>query len=223
MRRGCRYGTRPYVAGLALLAAGPIASQTPLPPFGMGSLSQDDVAVRVDGTNVQVRVLPLDELILRLLAPDSYRSHHALREARDEEIHRTARGYGVAEPVVFLVTVYATAEQAPFDPDALTIASRGRYFRPLGILPLSPQWHQHRVGQGETVSAIYVFEDGLALLEPFTVDYDGITSHRWSQALPFIERERALIAARVRQNGPVEPSRSPGPTAATPNPGSPSW
>ncbi len=223
MRRGGRYGARPHVAGLALLAAGPLAAQTPLPPAGMGSLRQDDVAVRVDGRNVQVRVLPLDELILRLLAPDSYRPHHALREARDEEIHRTAQGYGVAEPVVFLVTVYATAEQAPFDPDALTIASRGRYFRPLGILPLSPQWHQHRVGQGETVSAIYVFEDGLALLEPFTVDYDGTTSDRWSRALPFIEQERARIAARVRQNGPIERARSLGPAAATPKPGSPSW
>ena len=189
--------TGPWIAGLTLAVTGSLQAQAGLPPAGMGSLRQENLAVRIDARNIQIRVLPLNEFILRLLAPDSYRSHHALRAARDEEILRTAQEYGVAQPVVFLVTVYATAEQAPFAPEQLTITSRGRYFRPLGILPLSPQWDQHRVGQGETASAIYLYEDGVALLEPLIIDYDGIKSDQWSRALPFIERERARIAARI--------------------------
>jgi hypothetical protein len=186
-----------WTAGLAMVATGALGAQEEPPPAGMGSLRQENLAVRLDARNIQIRVLPLNEFILRLLAPDSYRGHHALRAARDEEILQTAQAYGVAQPVVFLVTVYATAEQAPFNPDQLTITSRGRYFRPIGILPLSPQWDQHRVAQGETASAIYLFEDGVALLEPLIMEYDGIRTDQWSRALPFIEQERARIAARI--------------------------
>jgi hypothetical protein len=191
-----------WMAVLTLAVSGALHAQAGMPPPGMGSLRQEDLAVRLDARNVQLRVLPLNEFILRLLAPDSYRSHHALRAAQDEEILRTAQQYGVAQPVVFLVTVYATAEQAPFDPELLTVTSRGRYFRPIGILPLSPQWNQHRVAQGETASAIYRYEDGVALLEPLTMDYDGSSSDQWSRALPSIEQERARLAARVRQHHP---------------------
>lgn len=191
----------PWIAGLTLATSAPLSAQE-LPPAGLGSLRVDNLAVRLEMRNIQFRVLPLDELILRLLAPDSYRSHHALRAARDEEILRTAQGFGVAEPVVFLVTVYATADQSPFNPELLAITSRGRYFRPLGILATSPQWHEHQVGQGQAISAIYIYEDGVALLEPFTIDYDGVTSDQWRRALPFIEQERARIAARVRQDYP---------------------
>lgn len=197
MRRTSGWG-RAWGALLPLVVmTGSLQGQEGLPPAGLGSLRQEDLAVRLDARNIQIRVLPLNEFILRLLAPDSYRSHHALRAARDDEIRRAAEGYGVAQPVVFLVTVYATAEQAPFTPEQLTIMSRGRYFRPIGILPLSPQWNQHRVGQGETESAIYLYEDGVALLEPLTFDYDGIRTDQWGRALPFIEQERARIAARI--------------------------
>ena len=72
-----------------------------LPPPGMGSLRQEDLAVRLDGPNVQIRLMPLDELVLRLLASDSYRSLHALREAKDAEMGRLAERFGVVEPVSF--------------------------------------------------------------------------------------------------------------------------
>ncbi len=196
MRRGVGR-TGPWIVGLTLAVTGSLQAQAGLPPAGMGSLRQENLAIRIDAPNIQIRMLPLNEFILRLLAPDSYRSHHALRAARDEEILRAAQQFGMAQPVVFLVTVYASAEQAPFDPDVLTIMSRGRYFHPIGILPMSPEWNQHRVRQGETASAIYLYEDGVALLEPLIIDYDGIRSDQWSRALRFIEQERARIAARI--------------------------
>ncbi len=78
-------GTLPFAAQHA--GAQDTTSQDEgLPPAGLGSLRQEDIAVRLDLGNVQFRIMPLDELILRLLAPDSYSALHSLREASDDEI-----------------------------------------------------------------------------------------------------------------------------------------
>ena len=164
-----------------------------LPPVGKGRLRQDDLAVGIETGNVRFRILPLDEGILRLLAPDSYTSPHAVRETRADEIGQAALRRGVTEPVVFFVTVFGMREQAPFDPDQLVITSRNRLFRPIAIIPVTPLWNQHRISQRETAGAIYVFESGIAMLEPFTVDYAGVRSDQWARSLRLIERERARI------------------------------
>ena len=44
-------------------------------PAGFGTLRQDDIALKVSpASGLQVRAIPLDERIIRLLSPDSYRS-----------------------------------------------------------------------------------------------------------------------------------------------------
>ena len=186
------------IAGAGVLPsdAGAQDADDRLPPPGLGSLRQEDLAVRLDGANVEIRLMPLDELILRLLAPDSYRSLHALREMNATEIRRSAERFGVMEPVTFLVTVFGKQEQAPFDPEQVGIISRNRLFRPIGILPVTPLWNQQRVSQRETAAAVYVFETGIAMLEPFTAEYVDVTSDQWTQSLRRIERERARIASR---------------------------
>ncbi len=184
--------------GLGVLPPDTVAQDADdlLPPPGLGSLRQEDLAVRLHGPNVEIRLMPLDELILRLLASDSYRSLHALRETKDAEMGRLAERFGVVEPVAFLVTVFGKQEQAAFDPEQVTIISRNRLFRPIGILPITPQWNQRRVSQRETAAAVYVFEPGIAMLEPFTAEYVGATSDQWTQSLRRVERERARIASR---------------------------
>jgi hypothetical protein len=192
------------VSGLGVLPPQTVAQDTDLlPPPGFGSLRQDDLAVRLDGPNVEIRLMPLDELILRLLAPDSYRSLHALRETKDAEMRRLAERRGVVEPVAFLVTVFGKQEQAEFDPEQLSIISRNRLFRPIGILAMTPLWNQRRVSQRETAAAVYVFEPGIAMLEPFTVEYSGAASDRWTQSLRRVERERARIASRSREDAEI--------------------
>ncbi len=185
-------------SGLGILPRHTVAQDADdlLPPPGLGSLRQEDLAVRLDGPNVEIRLMPLDELILRLLASDSYRSLHALRETKDAEMGRLAERFGVVEPVAFLVTVFGKQDQAAFDPEQVAIISRNRLFRPIGILPITPQWNQRRVSQRETAAAVYVFESGIAMLEPFTAEYVGATSDQWAQSLRRVERERARIASR---------------------------
>jgi hypothetical protein len=169
-----------------------------LPPVGMGRLLQEDISVGIDDGTVQFRIMPLDESIIRLLAPDSYTSPHSLREMRHAEIQQAAERRGVTEPVVFFVTVFGMRDQAHFDPDQVVVASRNRLFRPIAILPVTPLWNEHRVSQRETAGAIYVFENGLAMWEPFTVEYAGARSDDWGRSLVLIERERARIGQQRR-------------------------
>ena len=51
-------------------------------PAGYGSLKQDDISVRLQIGGLLVRATPLEESVIRVLAPDSYRS---LRDRRDSE------------------------------------------------------------------------------------------------------------------------------------------
>ncbi len=190
-------GTLPFAAHHAR-AQDTTSQDERWPPAGFGSLRQEDIAVRLDWENVQFRVMPLDELILRLLAPDSYTALHSLREASGDEIRQSVERFGVTEPVAFLVTVFGKQDQAEFDPERLVIISRNRLFRPIAILSITPLWNQHRVSQRETAAAIYLFENGIAMLEPFTVESDGVRSDQWERSLRRIERERARIANRQR-------------------------
>ena len=167
-----------------------------LPPAGYGTLRQEDVAVRLRTATLQLRVLPLDERVTRLLAPDSYASLHKLQESMASRVAEAAAGAGIHAPTLLFVTFFGLQDQARFVPDDLTITSRNRFFRPVAILPISPRWSEQQLGQRETASAVYLYEDGVALFDPFAVSYGGATSGDWERTLPLLDRERAAVLAR---------------------------
>lgn len=173
------------------------ATDPRLPPAGFGTLRQEEVAVHLETATFALRVMPLDEAVLRLLAPDSYASLHRLRETRAAEITRAADQGAVTEPVVFAVTFFGLQQQARFVAEDVTITSRNRLFRPVAILPLSPRWHEQQLLQRETAMALYVYESGIALFEPYTVAYGGMSSDHWDRILPTLDRERAAVLARA--------------------------
>src|SRR5687767_15296553 len=72
--------TPPPIAGVARDTTSP-----GLIPAGFGSLKQDDISIRFQLRGLLVRATPLDESIIRVLAPDSYRS---LRDRRESERDR---------------------------------------------------------------------------------------------------------------------------------------
>ena len=41
-----------------------------LPPPGYGTLSQDDISIRFNAGDIDIRMVPLDQRVLRLLGPD---------------------------------------------------------------------------------------------------------------------------------------------------------
>ncbi len=190
----------------ALLAAAALPG-TPLPaqvspdsvPKGHGRLSSDVIAVLLDAGTVQFRLTPLHEQIIELLKPDVYEPLHKLRVMMAPEITEAARRYGVSDPAVFYVTAYGQQDQAVFTPENISISNRSRYFRPIAIIPMSPQWSQYRLTQRETASAIFVFEEGIEVWEPMVIEYGAVISNQWAQVLPALERERAWVQSQVNR------------------------
>lgn len=170
---------------------------TGVPPAGFGTLHQDEVAVGLSPGNVQLRIMPLDERVIRLLSPDTYQSLRQLVTARLADIERAALQHGLRRYQIFLVTFFGLQPRAQFNPEDITLTSQNRLFRPVAIVPLSVQWSESALNQRETASAIYLFEDGIVLLEPFTVGYGGLASTQWEQTIRSLEQERARVFSRA--------------------------
>lgn len=173
-------------------------------PAGYGSLRQDDISLKVRLPQILVRAIPLDESVIRLLSPDSYR---ALRELRDgggrrEQIARSAARLGVQDPSLWYVSYYGLQPDATYSSSAIDIVSAGRDFQPLDVIPLSAGFGSERVGQREVQSAIYVFDHGIDTDHGLTVTIESVPTTSWSTIIPVIERERALVRSRSRATTP---------------------
>ena len=192
---------------LALLLAAPAAASAQdagddgdLLPTGLGSLSQDDLAIRLRTEGLEIRFVPLDERMIRLLAPDAYRSLHALRMRERPAIDSIARETGISVPSAVLVSYYGRQPGTRFQPELLMVAVRSRQIYPLGIIPLSPSFTSQQLELRQPATAIYLYEDQLPIAEPFTITYDGVTSNDWERKLTTLERERARIGSRVARD-----------------------
>jgi hypothetical protein len=166
-------------------------------PAGYGTLRRDDVVVRLATGTIEVQVLPLDEQVTRLLAPDTYRSLTQLVQSRAAEIAEAAARGGTEHPTLVMVTFLGVVPQARFNPEDLTITSRGRLFRPIGIVPLSPTWSSFQLDARQQAAAIYLFEPGISVREQLTVSYQGQSSDVWTHSLRLLDQERARVKARA--------------------------
>ncbi len=150
-----------------------------LPPGGFGSLTQNDLALRIRTPDVEVRFIPLDARVTRLLAKDSWESLRSVVESKRAAIDSVANTSGVSRPGLALVTFFGQRVNARFDPQTLTISARSREFRPLGIVPFSGRFTSQQLNVREQVSAIYLFEEDLPVNDSFIVLYAGQASDDW--------------------------------------------
>jgi hypothetical protein len=218
------------MAGIALAGASPVSAQVgagagvTLPPGGFGSLTQNDLALRIRTPDVEVRFVPLDARVTRLLARDSWESLRSVVESKRSAIDSVANAAGVARPGLALVTFFGQRVNARFDPQTLTVSARSREFRPLGIVPFSGRFTSQQLNVREQVSGIYLFEEDLPVNDSFTVLYAGQASDDWQGKQRSLDRERARVASRERGSvrdttqaagaGAVTSSGSAGPTTA---------
>lgn len=170
-------------------------------PPGYGSLRQDEIAIRLESPGLIVRAIPLDESVIRLLTPDSYRALRDLEQSNRRAIEGISRRSGGRAPDLWYVSFYGREENARFSPMELTITSGGQDFRPIDVIPLSTGFGEQRLRQRETQSAVYVFPGDIDVDHPLTVSFQGQQSVIWEQLLQRIERERALVRARASGNG----------------------
>ncbi|MEO5589642.1 MAG: hypothetical protein ABIS03_08660 [Gemmatimonadaceae bacterium] len=166
-------------------------------PAGYGSLRQDDIAIRLQPPGLIVRAIPLDETIIRLLTPDSYRALRDLQESNRRTIEAISRRSGGRIPDLWYVSFYGLEENARFSPLELVITSGGQDFRPIDVIPLSSGFGEQRLRQRETQSAVYIYSGDIDVDHPLTVSFLGQKSAVWEQLLQRIERERALVRARA--------------------------
>ncbi len=170
-------------------------------PAGFGTLHQEDIALRLRGENIQIKVLPLDERVIRLLSPDSYRALRGLKQLKAREIDDAKTSYGVHDPSLFFVTFFALRKRARFTPEDLTITSRGRFFRPIAVIALTPRWGEQQLDQRETAVAVYLYDEDIEVLEPFVVSYAGGSTASWERNLRKLDDERAAVIARAAAAG----------------------
>ncbi|HWB40957.1 MAG TPA: hypothetical protein VG500_06855 [Gemmatimonadales bacterium] len=191
----------------ALLLVVPACAQgqgalDPLPPPGFGSLKQSDLALLVRSDELEVRLVPLDERVTRLLARDAYQSLQGLVHSRRVSIDSVARIYGISAPGLALVTFFGGREGARFDPSTLTLGIRNRVLRPRGVVPLTPRFTSQQLNVREQVSAIFLFDELLPVTDDFNFSFQGRNSESWQNKQRMLDRERGRVAARSRVTRP---------------------
>lgn len=164
-----------------------------------GTLSQSDLGLRLRSDELEIRFVPLNERVTRLLAPDAWQSLRGLRAGRQTSIDSLARLNGLSDPGLALVTFYAQRDGVRFDPQLLTVVSRGRFLRPVGVVPLSPGFSSQQLAQRGQAMAIFLYEEVIPVDESFTLTYDTLTSDDWQGKLPMLERERARASSRMNR------------------------
>jgi len=204
----CASGGSPNVDAGAVRAAAAIPDTTTrrsvadtlpsLVPPGFGTLKQDDVSLRLTSSSLQVRATPLDESIIRLLSPDSYRAMSELKRSKQEAIAAVARRNAVRELSLWYVSFFAVERgETRFSPREFLIRNVGRDFRPLEVIPLTPGFGEQRLRQNGRQDALYVFDGQLDPQQPLTVGYATAQNDDWRNILPQIERERARVRGRA--------------------------
>ena len=175
-------------------AQDPAGTADSLVVAGYGTMRQDEVTVSIRNGPVLVKVTPLDEAVIRLLAPDTYDRLSSLRRSRAEEAARL----GLGEPEMFLVSFFSYEPDAAFQPEDLQIVYQSRLLRPVTIVPLTSGWGRQRLDQQETQTAIYAFDAQIDFEQVMTVRYGMEESDEWRRILIALENERGRIRSRIR-------------------------
>lgn len=168
-------------------------------PVGYGTLRQDEIAVKVQFNALQVRVLPLDETVIRTLSPDSYRTLRELRDSKRTAVEAVLRRTGMPGASLWYVQFFNLEQgEARFSPMELVINSAGRDFRALELFALTPGFGEQRLSQREVQAALYVFDPAVDINQPLTITFETQSSTVWETLLKKVDRERTLIRSRVK-------------------------
>jgi hypothetical protein len=190
-------GSNPAVVTTTPSAASRDSSRL-LVPAGYGSLKQEDIAIRVARGGLQVQAIPLDETIIRVLSPDSYRALREQLTSRQSAIDSLARRTGTGGFSVWMVRFHGLEQgETPFSPMEFIVTSVGRDFRPIDVFPITPGFGQQRLRQREVQQALYLFDPQVNVNQPLTEQYESTRNSEWSLILSRIERERVLVRSRA--------------------------
>jgi hypothetical protein len=174
-----------------------------LVPVGFGTLKQEDLAIVLQPNGVRVTAIPLDENVIRTLAPDSYRALHATLESKGQLIMQRASLRGIRDPRVWYVVFTGLVPDARFIPTDITVTSGGREYRPVDVIGLSNGFSEQRLQPRETQRALLVFDESLDVGQSVVVIMGSERNTDWltdrsDSILSRVEAERAQIRARAK-------------------------
>lgn len=180
--------------------AGAAEAAADLPPAGYGTLNQDQIALSIVMNDLEIRVQPLDERVLRLLAPDAYQSLHELVRSRQGEIDSVDSRNGVSDPGLMLVSFFGRQPHVQFDPSNLYLNVHGQLLRPVGVIPYSGNFSSQQLDVRDRASAIYIYEERIPVFESFSISYGVQGSDSWDSRLNRLQQERARVMGRARRD-----------------------
>lgn len=166
-----------------------------LPPAGYGTLRQDEVTVELRSGPLLIKITPLDEVVIRLTAPDTYERLRALADSRSADASEGA----FQEPELFLVSFFSYDQNVNYTPEDLFIVQQGRQTRSLRVIGITNGFGRQQLGQQETQSAIYSFDTELDYDVPITFQYGLERSDEWAGILQRLEEERVKVRSRGNQ------------------------
>ena len=178
-----------------------------IPPM-LGTLKQDEVSIILQPEGVRVTAIPLDESIIRTLAPDSYRTLHGQYESHRTLIVQRGQLRGIREPHAWYVGFYGLAPNARFVPTDFTVTAGGREYRPFDVIPITSGFGTQRLQPRESQYGLLLFEEGVDPNQPLVVTMGAERNRDWSNdpatgsILTKIEAERANIRARASSAKP---------------------
>lgn len=175
-------------------------------PAGFGSLKQDDIAIKITlPGGLQVAAIPLDERVIRLLAPDVYSTMSQVKQLNKRAVDSIANRVRLQGTLSLWYVRFLGVEQgeARFSPQEFVISNVGRDFRPINIIPQTAGFSDYRLKQQERQAALYVFDSQLDINQPLTAKIEGTASvTNWQEVLRRIEQERALVRSRAAAKSP---------------------
>lgn len=190
--------TLPACARAQVTTAAPIDSTFAELQPGYGQLNQDVITLRLRTGTLEIRFVPLEERLLRLLAPDAYQSLHILLKSQQARIDSIASARSIRDPGLAFVSFHALAPATRFDPALLIVELRGQQFRPIGTVPLSPTFSNQQLDVREQASGLFIYERALPVQEPFLISYLNDSTAEWERRLTRLDSERSRILGRTR-------------------------
>ncbi len=182
----------------------PVATESTtsaLVPAGYGTLRQDEISIVLEAGGVRIAAIPLDESVIRTLAPDSYRSLHSYVIDNQRRIAQRASMHGIREPRVWYVRYDGLAPDARFVWNDLTVTSGGRDFRPVDVVPLGSGFGEERLQPRETQRGLLIFEDAIDVTQPMVVSIGTARNVDWDLGttgiLRKLDTERTAIRGRA--------------------------
>src|SRR6185369_16048251 len=142
-----------------------------LPPPGYGTLSQDDISIRFNAGDIDIRIVPLDQRVMRLLGPDVYASLNKLTIDRKASIDSVAALGGASDPGLMLLSLFGRRDGVRFEPLNVFLIIRNQTYQPIGMVPFTSTITSRQLDTRQQATAIMVYDAPIPVYEGFGVAY----------------------------------------------------